>query len=85
MNLSNVPEEDLLNELEKRKKAKELKDEIKPLENPNFDRVISMAKNHVHEVLDQSVEEYDNDHWFFEEVMKAVYGDNIFDKLNKFY
>jgi hypothetical protein len=79
--LKNFSLTELEAEIEKRKKEAQ---KPYPLETINWNYVLAMAVDHVKSRYDGSYHE-DNDEkqYMFEEVMKAVYGDKIFDKLNK--
>jgi len=60
-----------------------------PVPNPDFSRVIELVKNHVNTVCKAPRTGEgpgdDDEHFIFEEAMKAVYGDKVFDSLNPIY
>ena len=58
----------------------------KPTQKENIDwtDVVEMAQDHLDTVGEVGFESArDVDHYIFEEVMKAIYGDNVFDWYNK--
>lgn len=54
-----------------------------PVENPDWAGVISLAKKTIENVNNNGYLGKDMEHYAYEEVMKAVYGNNIFDWINK--
>lgn len=56
----------------------------KPLENPDFSSLIANLESDMDSVVDGTWhEDNDNDHYVWEEAMKAVYGKDVFDWWNK--
>ena len=64
--------------------AKNKRSEVpKPLENPDFTSLIEIAKNHIEEISNDGFSDEDSDHWFYEAVMEAVYGNKVWEWINK--
>ena len=82
-NLRNISTEDLEQELANRQQAKNLKDSIKPVA---FDelRHTKFVKQ-IQAIVDDDIagEGKDSDHWAYEAAVMYVFGDDIFNKLNK--
>ncbi len=48
----------------------------------NFDRLVNMASNYMEYIKSEEYHEDDDDsHYYFEEVMKAVYGNDVFEHI----
>ena len=48
----------------------------------NWEQVINLAKQHIEEIQDEYQENNDDTQWFYEAVMEAVYGKNIWNWIN---
>lgn len=72
-----------IEELEKAIKLKKMQKKIKPLSNPDFSELVETVKEGVEYQLKNGEEMKDFEHWCFESALKAVYGQDIFDKLYK--
>lgn len=85
-NLRQVSEEDLKAELERREKEKAAGPRPKPLAKPDFSAVLAMFETQLAEM--EKGEVHDDDysefqHYVFENVAKAIYGDKYFQWTNK--
>ena len=78
--LNDVSEADLLAELERRKQREKAPE---PLRYIDWKKVIALAHDIVEEIRKNHVRNDDNLHYMYEEVMKAVYGDDYFDWENR--
>lgn len=77
-NLDNINSDELLKELERRKK---IKTEIRFVENPDLSSIKSILSEYVNKSLSN---EYISDvykHYLIETVLKTFYGKDIFKKL----
>jgi hypothetical protein len=52
-----------------------------PLENPDFSSLVSIAKEKIRTIVDKK--DVNTNQFFYEEVMEAVYGYEIFDWINE--
>ena len=66
-----VTDQEIEEELERRKKAKMFP---KPLDNPDFSRLINMAKKEIEHLINEGYASKDFDHYVYEEAMTAIYG-----------
>lgn len=84
MSIKDLTDEELQKELKRRAEERRQKSIPKPLDKPDFSEVIKMAEEVIQDTLG-GLEEIDEDtvNYFYEECMRAVYGQNIFDWLNK--
>jgi hypothetical protein len=53
---------------------------IKQLYNPDFTKLVKMVTSYV-DNFDPDAEDEDDVHYIFEQALKSIYGDDIFDKL----
>jgi len=92
MKLSDYSKEDLLAEIEKRENIEKENIENKPKVLPSLFQiaknincsVIPLLEEHIEDIASGKYhEDNDDEHYIFKEVMKACYGDNIFDWINK--
>lgn len=72
---------DLEEELERRKKF--LKKSPKPLGKINCDSIVMIAEKILKSLYDQDGEYFEEESVFFDTVMTAVYGDDIFDWIRE--
>jgi len=56
----------------------------KPLkkENMKFDEVIKLAKENINEIAKGEDQDSDTKHYIYEEVMEAVFGENVWEWIN---
>lgn len=81
-NIKSISTNELLEELARRKTAK--KEAPKLVKNPKWDVVIELAKGVVESVSIGEVDgSNDDEHYMYEEVMKALYGPKYFDWHNE--
>lgn len=83
-NIEQYSETELKNELEKRKieKAKAQAERPKVKDNPDLTDLIQVCQEYVEGCINKDLDE-DQEHWIFEEAMKAVFGPKIFEFTNK--
>ncbi len=77
--LKNYSDEELLKELEGRKKNKN----IVPLFNPNFTKLVEAVRNHVESTLNEGPEDNDDSHFIYEIAVEAIYGKEIWKIFNE--
>lgn len=80
-NLSAISDADLQAEIERRKRQNALPP--RPLEHPDFSKLVKMVIEGVHQMANDKYEDDDFDHYVYEEVMKAIYGNAYFEWRNK--
>lgn len=80
--LKNYSIEELEKAIEEKKRQQKT---IQPVDNPNFSELIQTVKEQVEGIIKEGEEPKDGEHWICEAAMKAVYGDDIFEKLKDFY
>ena len=81
-NLRNLSDKELLAELKRRKK--EANKPPEPLTRPDFSAIIKLAQDMVAErAKPDYCDDNDNDHWCFEAVLTAIYGNKIWDWWNR--
>ena len=78
--LKSYSDGDLKKELERREK--ERNNVPSPKLNPDFSDVVDAAKSYIVEVQAGVVDD-DTEHYIFEAVMEAVYGEKVWDWINK--
>jgi hypothetical protein len=80
--LASYTDEQLLQELERRKQPP-IKIVPVLVENPDFTPLIELCKTYIKEVSINGIED-DSDwrYWFYETILTAVYGKNIFEWIN---
>ena len=71
-------------ELKRRKAADVFTDQFPLMEHMHWNNVITVADAHVQHIIEHGDEMKDASQWFKEAVLKALYGNDVFDKLNKF-
>lgn len=54
-----------------------------PLVNPDFSRLIQVAKNHIDDISKSGFADENSDHWFYELVMESIYGPNVWEWITK--
>jgi hypothetical protein len=82
MDMGNFSDEDLEEELKRRKQVRSTLPEESG--DPDWEPVLQMCRGQVQEVIDGKYhEDNDFDHCLFEEVMKTVYGPDFFNWWNK--
>lgn len=80
--LSNLTDEQLLEELEIRKKQKAELERPKPVQNPDFSALIKTCEGMIEECA-RGERDDDTSHYIYEAAMTAVYGNKVFDWMNK--
>mgnify|MGYP003555237604 CR=1 FL=1 len=53
-----------------------------PLDNPNFGYLVSLAMEHISDLDKDGFADEESDHWFYEAVMEAVYGKDVWAWIN---
>jgi len=82
MSLNNYSTEDLVRDLEKRKELKNIKPPI--IDNPDWSNVINLAEEITESIFRRNYhEENDDADFMYEAVMRALYGLNYFEWVNK--
>lgn len=81
MSLRDCSIEELEAELDRRNNSPE----IPPLPNPDFTKLIRCVQECVQQVVVDGYDDDDNTQYVYEEALQAIYGDDIFEKLNRFY
>lgn len=76
-NLQTISTADLLKEIKRRQK-----EGPKPIESPDFSKVMGMVLDLLHNAQQDEYWSDDNDHYIFEAVMEAIYGPDFFDWWN---
>jgi len=69
-------------ELERRKNAN-LLPQPQPVKNPDFTDIISMCKKHISDLWRDGYNDDDDEEYIYETILRAVFGDYIFDKMRK--
>lgn len=77
-NLDNISSDELLKELERRKK---IKTEISFVEKPDLSSIKSMLSEYVNKSLSNEYISDDFNHYLFETVLTTFYGKDIFKKI----
>ena len=84
-NIEEYSEDELYNELERRRKIEKVKVQAetpKVKDNPELTDLIQVCQEYVDGCINNNLDE-DQEHWIFEEAMKAIFGDKIFQFTNK--
>jgi len=68
--------------LEKLKQEQADQERPKLVDKPNFSRLLAVLDQHLDEVA-AGQEDDDTEHFIYEEVLKAFYGKNVFEWMNK--
>lgn len=78
---TNISDNELLAEIERRKKIAKIN--ITPLDNPDIQYIINLAKENIESHLngDGALKDFNN--WAAEAFMITVFGPDIFDRINK--
>lgn len=84
-NLNNISTESLEAEIEKRKQADIFGTQFPHIASMHWDKVIEHADSHVQFMINHGDTMKDSSQWVLEAVLKAVYGEDVFDKLNNLY
>jgi len=50
---------------------------------PDMCDLLNLCANHIKDIVDGN-EDDDDEHYIYEEVMKTLYGDDVFDKLREY-
>lgn len=90
--LSQIPEDELQEELQRRAKKKKEDDEFfaqipKPVENPDFRKLIEVCNQAVQNVAKDRIGGYpgkDHDHYIYEIAMTTIFGEGFWTWWNKF-
>lgn len=81
---NNVSIENLEKLLEEKKRAEAEENIPKALPEPDMDRIKAICGNYINYLISEDFHpDNDEEHLLFEEVMKTVFGDDIFDWINK--
>lgn len=75
MNLSEIPDDALEKEVERR----ELQARPKPISDPDFTKLINAC---VEFIDDLAAKRSDTEHWIFEAAMVAVFGEEVWEWIN---
>lgn len=82
--ISVYSDEELEEEMNRRVKEKEAAAIPQQLSSPDLGQLSACCLNYITEIAEGNTHEDDDDtHYIFEEAMKALYGENIFDWINK--
>ena len=65
------------------RKIKEEEKIPKIISNPDFTKLINMAKEHIDNLAHKFIIDEDADRYFYEEVMTSLFGKDIFTWINK--
>lgn len=82
-NVRSISDAELAAEVERRRKAKEAKERPQLVEKPDFSAVIKITEEYLSLLATDGSQDNDDDHYIYEEVMKALYGPKVFDWINK--
>jgi Holliday junction resolvase RusA-like endonuclease len=80
-NIVDFSDEDLIHELERRKKARNAPPT--PVPNPDFSNLVKTIVDCLEESIRDQYEVKDFEQYVYEEAMKAVYGPDFFEWRNK--
>lgn len=84
MDFKNVSDEDLEEELERRKQVREeMKKILVPLENPDFSYLCKYIVHGIEEAVREGFPPKDFKHYIYEAAMEAVYGKDFWKWRNK--
>lgn len=75
--------EQLEAELRRRREEKEKSERPRPLQNPDWDRLIAQCEDYMDFLYHHSYEEKDSDHYLYEAVLSTVYGRTVWIWINK--
>ena len=81
-NVDEMSEVELTEELLRRKKAREAAETPKLLENPDLTGLIRTCQGYIADVKKGRTDE-DDPHYIYEEALKALYGKDVFNWINK--
>jgi len=81
MNLRDVNDDELVEELERRKRIRNIVPSIK--ENIDWSKMIQLACQNIVVIHDDGYEIKDIEHWAYECLMKTVFGDDVFRWVNE--
>ena len=81
--LQKYTDDDLTAEIERRKQARLQAEEPKPLDVQDGSALTQMCIDHVKEVWAWGWHESDWTHYIYEAALEAVFGKDIFDRLNR--
>ncbi len=84
--LRDVPDDDLQEEIERRKAKQEALDALArphPLEIPDWATLIKMVVKHVGKELSGQEEDDDIENYIYEQAVESVYGPDIFDAIGE--
>lgn len=85
MDINNCTDEELQKELNRRKRAAKKKafPERLHIEDIGWSSVIDLSKENLTHISEKGFEEEDINQWMYEAVYEAVYGNKVFDWINK--
>jgi hypothetical protein len=83
MSLNEYSTEQLKQAVKDREEAERLAAKPKPLDNIDWSRVIAGAQEEADCISEHGYDPKDSEHWIYEEVMKAVFGNDYFDWYEK--
>jgi len=74
--------EQLEEELNRRKAEEERKNMPQPLENPDWDYVVTLCKGHIFSLFSRGYDHDDTKEYIYEAAMEAVYGKAVWPWIN---
>lgn len=77
-----ISDAELRAEIERRRQEKAAKERPKLLANPDFSALTQLTERYF-DALESKQGDEDDDHYIYEEVLKALYGPKVFDWINK--
>ena len=80
MSLDDYTDEELQEELDDRERNRSVP---QPLEKPDYSNVFASAVEYITDLSETGCESKDCEHYMYEMVMEAVYGDKIWDYINE--
>lgn len=76
-------DDELKNELERRKQTKKEHEIPKLIENPDLTVMKKALTHYINYIVENGHEEKDCEYWIYETAVKTFFGDNTFDWINK--
>lgn len=81
--LTNISEEELRSEINRRRMEKELSEKPIPLQDMNFDKLIGMCRDYMSQIMNGTRDDDDIKEYIFEAAIEAVYGKKVWPWINK--
>ncbi len=79
MELSNISDNDLEKELEKRRAHRYVRDKPKPISRPNFSKVTAECVQYIDTMAEEKRVDDSKENFIFETAMEAVFGEGVWD------